>query len=84
MIIKGIKLYQAVQINQKQITHLTAKAPQLAGLQGNVSMKFIENMGVLVETDTDAVLVSFNNLAAIFIEKDSLNLEKKEPKLKKA
>jgi hypothetical protein len=83
MKIKAIKLYQHVSFDRKMIGHVNAEQPNLSGLIGPVSLTFIEGMGVLIENANDAVIVSFNNLSAIQLDKSSLKpAEKSEPKKK--
>lgn len=78
MKIESIRLYQSVQLANKHITHLSIKNPGLAGITGPVSMDFIEGMGVLVQIDTQAVIISFNNLAAIYVDKSTIKSAAKE------
>lgn len=71
MRIKAIKLYQAVYVDKKMVTHINLENLRGSNIVGkDVSLKFVEGMGVMVETETDCVIISFNNLAAIQIYKE--------------
>lgn len=72
MDISGIRMYQAVTVGHskgaKTVTYLYKDGTGLH--QGSpVSLKLVEHMGVLIETDTYATIVSFNNLAQIILDK---------------
>ena len=78
MKVKSVRFYQAVALQQKMITHLAKDAPNLAGIvTQKCDMELVENMGVLIETDKDKVIVTFNNLSTIQLYKDEPKAPKK-------
>lgn len=73
MRVKAIKLYQAVYLDGKMITHLNLENVRGSGALNsqNVSMKIVEGMGVQIDSDNDCVIISFNNLASIQLYKET-------------
>lgn len=71
-------MYQAVEISgatggKRQVTHAYAGkhlAPG-ANISGEVTLELIPNIGVALETETDKVIIAFNNLVSIQVEKDA-------------
>lgn len=71
MRIKSARFYQAVYLDGKMITHMNLENVKGSGaISQNVKLSLIDNMGVLMESDTDAVIVSFANCSAIQLYKD--------------
>jgi hypothetical protein len=89
MKIKGIKLYQPVYVTNKLVSFISLENPLASGLRGDIKLTLLEGMGVLIEVEKDAVVISFNNLASIQIEPgshkedgESAQKEVKSPKAK--
>lgn len=71
MKIKSCRFYQAVNFQNKMITHLAVENPKGAGIACNeCRMTFIDNVGVHIETENDSILVTFNNLSCIQLFKE--------------
>lgn len=86
MKVKSARFYQAVYLDGKMITHINLANVKGSGAtsSSNVKLSLIDNMGVLVESDTDAVIVSFANCSAIQLFKDEPQKDAKKAAVKGA
>lgn len=63
MKIKKIRVYQHVYLDGKITSYFA---------DDHLSLELIEGVGVRVESDTDAIIVTFNNISMMQLDKSSL------------
>lgn len=78
MKIKALKMYQTVKFQGKERTHFNAEQPLLSGIGNPIELTIVDGIGVKVESDTDVVLITFNNLASIHIYKEDKKAKTKK------
>jgi hypothetical protein len=73
--IRNVRLYQAVKFDGKSDTFFTIDTtPSRRGVQ----LSIVENIGVLIENERDAILVPFPNISGIYLKTDHHKKEEKK------
>lgn len=71
--ISAVKVYQAVEFNRKLETYFVETMDRMVGLQ----ISLFENVGVLIKTPNDQIVVPFTNVA--FMKTELSETDKKNP-----
>jgi len=87
MKVQSAKFYQAVSIfdgeRYKTVTHVNLTATSSASIAGKMQLSIEPNVGLLVETEFGATVITFNNIAFMTLEKEAKQ-EKSKAAPKKA